>query len=295
MVLPIFKVILGSMQWFCKWLGWIKLGYLKKGDEMRSWAMAVLVLFFTSGFAYADDVDLFILAGQSNAQGWAGDAAQYPPDPGHLDQNILFYWDNPGRSSSQGAWTNLQAQGGIFPHGHFGPEVTFARALRAAGYHPAIFKYSQGSTSLATEWGWPGKGMMYDQMVQELREAITQLQQAGDTVRIRGFVWIQGESDANSAESAHAYKARLKAVLNDMRTRVANDPNLPVVLGVDEQHPMVEMFPEVVQAQQALARENRHMVFTSMIGLEKADVTHLTPRGLVAHGQRLFEAYRRVN
>jgi len=37
---------------------------------------------------------------------------------------------------------------------------------------------------------------------------------------------------------------------------------------------------------------DHNIIFTSMIGLEKADGTHLTPKGLEEHGARLFAAYK---
>lgn len=65
-----------------------------------------------------------------------------------------------------------------------------------------------------------------------------------------------------------------------------------VILGMDEQHEWVKNFPKVAEAQQKLAAEGKNIIFTSMIGLEKADATHLTPRGLEEHGCRLFAAYK---
>ena len=97
-------------------------------------------------------------------------------DPKGMDKDIRFYWVTPGHSSSDGRWTRLKAQGGRFPKGHFGPEVTFARQLKENGFNPAIFKYSLGSTGLARDWRGPGEGGLYDQMVKELRGAIAQLE-----------------------------------------------------------------------------------------------------------------------
>lgn len=244
--------------------------------------------------AHAEDIDLFILAGQSNAQGWQGNAAQYPADPKGLDGTIRFCWKSPRISDSGGAWTTLQKQGGRFPSGHFGLEVSFARKLAEHGYHPAIFKYSLGSTSLANHWKQPGAGGMYDDMAKLLTSAVDQLRKEGHSVTFQGFVWIQGESDAQTKELALAYEARLKAMIDDLRGRVVHTPEMPVILGVDEQHTWVVKNPEVVTAQQHLAQTLKRCLWTSLVGLPKADGTHLTPAGLVLHGERIFEAYRTV-
>jgi hypothetical protein len=134
----------------------------------------------------------------------------------------------------------LKAQGGRFKNGHFGLEVTFARSLKNAGYNPAIFKYSLGSTSIAKNWKGPGDGKMYDQMVKEFGQALSLLTKEGHKVNIRGFVWIQGESDAQTTAMAEAYKGGLKTLIGDLRKNVTKRSELPVILGVDEQHGWVK-------------------------------------------------------
>jgi hypothetical protein len=239
----------------------------------------------------SEEIDLFILAGQSNAQGWQGNAAYYPTDPKGLDGKIRFFWKSPGIGDSGGKWTTLQKQGGRFPAGHFGLEVTFARKLKENGYNPAIFKYSLGSTSIASHWRQPGGGGMYDDMVKLLATAVAHLKQEGHTVTFQGFIWIQGESDAQTRDLALAYEVRLKALINDVRTKIVQTPAMPVILGVDEQHQWVVNNPEIVMAQQHLAKTLKNCAWIGMMGLEKADATHLTPAGLVLHGQRVYDAY----
>jgi hypothetical protein len=249
---------------------------------------------FATHTSSAEEIDLFIVAGQSNAQGWQGDAAHYPRDPYGLDKTIRFYWVTPQCSSSNGKWTTLKAQSGRFKDGHFGPEITFARSLKKAGYNPAIFKYSLYSTSIAKNWKLPGQSGMYDNMVTGFNNARKLLAEMGHKVHVRGFVWLQGESDAKKTRMAKAYYKRLKSLIKDLRNNVTGNPNLLVILGVDEQHAWVKKNPQIVQAQKRLAEEDDHTVFTSMIGLEKADLSHLKPKGLVEHGERIFTAYKEM-
>ena len=238
-----------------------------------------------------EDIDVFILAGQSNAQGWQGDALQYPQDPEHLDSTIKFYWVTPGFSSSKGKWTTLQAQGGRFPSGHFGPEITFARALKQAGYNPAIFKYTLGSTSIAHNWKSPGNGGLYDQMVKSIQQALQLLKEEDGNIVTRAFIWIQGESDAETIETATLYKKRLSNLITHLRKDIIRNSTLPVIIGVDEQHPNIIQNPHVLHAQYELAKENRFITFSSMNNLLKADNTHLQPKGLEEHGKRLYASY----
>ena len=97
-----------------------------------------LILLLSPSLLFADDIDLFIMAGQSNMQGWRSDVAQYPKNGIAYDKDIPFYWEAVDYSSSKGEWSPLSPQVGHFLKGHFGPEVSFARQLKRAGFNPAI-------------------------------------------------------------------------------------------------------------------------------------------------------------
>jgi len=251
-----------------------------------------LLLFLGAGLARGEALDLFIVAGQSNAQGWKGNAEKYPADPDGIDATIPLFYVSPGIGSSKGKWTTLQAQQGRFPKGHFGLEVTLARALKQDGLKPAVFKYSLGSTSIANNWRQPGNGGLWDRMVADLTKAVALQKASGKTVRFRGFIWIQGESDAKTSALSTAYQERLAALLKHLRSdAVTGTPDLPIILGVDEQHPWVQKHPQVVEGQKKLAAADKRITHTSMKGLEKADSTHLTPAGLEKHGLRIFKAW----
>jgi hypothetical protein len=246
----------------------------------------------TATAATTPGVQLHILAGQSNAQGWRGDAAAYPADPEGLDARIPFFYFSPNIGSSDGKWVTLGAQKGLFPQGHFGPEVGFARALKKRGGEIALFKYTRGSTGLDKNWKAPGAKGLYDDMVVKLREAIALLEKGGQKVTIASFTWIQGESDADTPEHADAYRGHLEKLIGDFRGNVAHNSALPFILGMDEQHAWVKQRPQVVEAQKAIAAADPHVAFTSMMGLEKADGSHLKPQSLPQHGLRLFEAWQ---
>ncbi len=261
---------------------------------MKYLSLILFISLNTTIFAQ-QNIDLFIWAGQSNALGMQGDAAQYPDDPDNLDNQILINWTVPNGGNSNG-WVTMGAQdiGHYFPSGHFGPEVTFSRKLLQAGYNPAIFKFTQGATSIFQHWLNPGEGGLYDDMIFALNTAITDLQNQGYTITIRGFVWIQGESDSNSDDAANAYFTNLTTLLNDFRNNAVNIPNLPVILGVDEQFfnlPGYERH-QILNAHQDIALNDNSIKFTSMYGYPKADDTHLTPEGLIAHGEDLFDSFQ---
>lgn len=233
-------------------------------------------------------LDLFILAGQSNAQGTQGNANQLPIDNDDLDRKVRFNWTVFGQRSSNG-WQSLQPQQGIFPSGHFGAEISLGRNLVKAGYNTAIFKFCRGGTSLHTDWKKPGENGIYDAMVTEYTRAINQLQKEGYTVRVRGFIWIQGESDSRNQTSANLYYSNLKILLNHLRGIVLKNNNIPTILAVDEQFPTMRQNPEVLLAHHRIESEEVQTKFVTMMGLRKADYTHLTPQGNIMLGNRIFD------
>ena len=246
-----------------------------------------------------------------------------------FNQTLMRNYENNdrnwGRPFSTGGWVDsMRIQDGFWNTneageevGHFGAEVTFSRDLVAEGYNPAIFKFGQGSTSLYDEWMGlnpnndranyipPGGTDTEDrrllpEMFRRLREAITELQDAEHTVIIRGFIWIQGEHDAISDDEEDAkpyfYHERLTQLINEVREYAKeinnNEDDIPVILGVDEQHSNVEEFPTVHNAHQTIAKKDENISFTSMVGFPKADGSHLNSGGLVRQGKHLFDNFQ---
>mgnify|MGYP000138537424 CR=1 FL=1 len=245
--------------------------------------MAIVVV------ARARTYDLVVLAGQSNAQGWASNAKHYPPS--EAQTGIPLYYEFPMMGSSEGKWIQLGPQPGRFPKGHFGPEVSFASELASRGQNPAIFKFTLAGSSLETAWKAPGQGGLYDQMCRSFDQAVRTLRSGGHQVRLRALIWIQGEADAIDPGSAARYEENLTALVKHFRARVAKNPRLPVLLGVDEKNPYVVRRPIIVAAQENVANRDARTIRTSMLGLKKADRTHLKPKAVLQHGKRLADAY----
>ena len=81
-------------------------------------------------------------------------------------------------------------------------------------------------------------------------------------------------------------------MINNLRTEVLKEQNLKIIFGLDEQHSFVQERPEVIEAQKRIAQEDKNIIYSTMYGLPKADATHLTPKGLVEHGKRIFSDYK---
>lgn len=275
-------------------------------------AIALLCISVVATNCYAQQdkpVDLYVMGGQSNLYGWDGDGRFYPKGEPGEDEHILFVYVVPDDNLNHlkwpagktfdvvrepVTWTTMGPQMGEFPDGHFGPEVSFARKLRASSSNPvAIFKYSLPSTDLATWWLPPGKNGLYDDMVKQLSAAIMILQRSGFTPQIKGFIWVQGESDGTETEWARKYKERLAVILDDFSSNVAHAP-VPVVLGLDEKNSLVLKNPIVLTAQEELARTRPCTGRASMAGLSMGPMGHLSPSALVTYGERLFDVLQKT-
>jgi len=268
----------------------------------------------------AENRDLLLVAGQSNAVGFDANEAELPVDPN--DAETLFWWrvgDPPpdafdGTSGRQ--WTSLQFQPrtpsmegeaakttgrqyGNFNKsmkGGFGPEMGLVRALRAQQNRPlAVIKTAFSGTSVAGDWnvGQPGRAdACYRAMIEEIRLATAAATARGVTLRPRALVWVQGESDAHP-QHAPAYAANLTAMLQRLRTD-SQAPDLILLLAVNTRfgNGKNPHMPVVIEAQKQVARELSRCRYVDTAGAETLPPshTHFTAPGTLVIGRRFAEA-----
>ena len=173
-------------------------------------------------------LDVFVVTGQSNSLGTVdpADHAQPFPESDPADSAVPFFWSNRSTRAgdnaaaligdSDGEFKTLQAQQGEGKHPVFwGPEIGFARTLVAAGkQNVAIIKASRGGGGNSF---WL-KGAADDHMYQHTLKTVTDAVKAipnGRRFRIRGIVYVQGESDS-SGEAKQAGR-RLETLLENLR------------------------------------------------------------------------------
>jgi len=272
------------------------------------------------GLAYAETRDLILVAGQSNAVGFDAYAEELPADP--KDTATMFWWrvgDPPpdefdGSSARQ--WTTLQFQPrtpamsgdaakktgrqyGNFnkkTKGGFGPEIGMVRTLATKETRPlAVIKIAFSGTSVAADWnvGLPGKAdACYRAMIDEAKAAIASAKSKDVTLRLRAFVWVQGESDAN-AKDAPAYAANLSTMLQRLRTDL-NAPDMILLLGVNTRfgNGKNAFMPKVIDAQKEVAAALPRARYVDTAGAETLPPshTHFTAVGTLEIGRRYAEA-----
>ncbi len=211
------------------------------------------------GLAAEQTVDVYFIAGQSNAVGYSpAEESVLGADVRNANgySNILYAGD--GVSNSAGDhhaldW-RLVTQGLGRDSDEFGAEVGMANALSEyynfeTGRTAAIIKYAVGGTSLLDKstgeningnWAPPSYrqqlgtaassvcGRLYDNFVAEAERRIAELEAMGYNVRVRGMYWMQGESDRSSADRTQ-YETVFPMLVSDIREEFASD--LAVFIG----------------------------------------------------------------
>ncbi len=223
-----------------------------------------------------DQVAVFVLAGQSNMVGQAVvdlDGKDYNEGRGTLVQLWNDPSKRPRLAhlrEADGSWrvrndafvryqledgTLLKGPLGIGftayrgPH-HFGPELQFGHVVADKLDSPVlIVKTAWGGKSLMTDFRPPSAcagqpsgtpaatvGPYYTQMIQEVREALANIDQdfpelRGRQPQLAGFVWYHGWNDGVSPEIAvPQYEQNLVHLVHDFKQEFQT-PKLPVVIG----------------------------------------------------------------
>lgn len=247
-----------------------------------------------AAMATAQEYDVFVLCGQSNMDG-RGAVKDLPKDLAGPQEKIKLFFENPPFTS--GGWVAL-APGYSAPPGYkgelpskaFGPEIGFGSHIAKAmpDRAIAILKVTKGGTSLAKDWT-PGKkgeakgqGPMFQSLVKALKESLPALTKNGDSFKIKGMAWHQGEADA--ASTTEVYKTQLTEFIARVREEL-NEPNVPFVVG--------EVFDNgkrdtVRAAQLEVSRTVPNVGFASAKGLETYDKgTHFDAASQLQLGERL--------
>ena len=206
-------------------------------------------------------VRVFILAGQSNMQGYGKISAG--SNGGSLAPNTLVdVIENDADGSwsmlgTNGNWTALEDAYLYFPNGAgdtirdhitvgqgaysdlFGPELMFAHQLDAHFEDPVlIIKTAWGGLSLAEDFRPPSAGgttgPYYDAMIETVEQVTQNLSSefpdiGTDLFEITGLAWFQGWNDGASDGFLEEYESNLNHLVNDVRADLAL-PNLPVVI-----------------------------------------------------------------
>ncbi|MEH0153286.1 sialate O-acetylesterase [Limibacter armeniacum] len=274
--------------------------------------------------AEKDTVKVFLLAGQSNMDGYG-----YNKDlPSNLKSKFKNVWIFHGNSAaddqveggSVGQWEQLQPGHGVGftatekKNNHadrFGLEMTFAKKLQELYPNEkiALIKYSRGGTSIdsmaaryAGCWtpDFDGKTGInqYDHALATIRNAYSVKDIDGDgkedILKPAGILWMQGESDGDyNEEVAYRYHDNLKQLMDLLRASLLTD-DLPVVIGKitdsfnDKEDGAVWNYGDIVRyAQEKFVRtDSKAAIVRTTKFYEYSDPWHYTSAGYIDMGEQ---------
>jgi lysophospholipase L1-like esterase len=214
---------------------------------MTRWRIGVVVLLVgtMAGFIgggvkparAAGPIDVYLIAGQSNATG-QGYMANLPKDF-KIDQHVLLFNSGlPHLNSGLAADVWLPLHQASESPDRFGPELGFGNRLRKLfpTHQIALIKHAHSGTNLYAEWN-PGAdsadtahwGPQFKTFVDTVTAGIRALRDKGYTPTIRGMIWQQGESD-NTDNHAGDYGANLAHFISRVRQQFST-PQLRFVYG----------------------------------------------------------------
>ncbi len=269
-----------------------------------------------SEFSANTPVQVFIVAGQSNAKGY-NNAVEYRsgrvdfPRDRRLQPDVLF-WENGA------GWSALS----ILDSGAFGPEIGFAfdQAAKRPAERIAIIKYAVGGTGIArssdyhdyiaalkdfndqgNNWHPPTAGrkagVLYQRLIRDVRDALAALDKKHIRWRLAGCLWMQGEHEAGiSHKMAEDYDKLLSSFMSAVRTDL-NTPVLPFAVGEVNSHNWA--YGEIVRKKQVLVcQQDRHAVLVTTTDLSRkgsGGAAHFDADGMLVLGSRFATALSRLS
>lgn len=186
---------------------------------MAALIAATLFLPSVASAEEAKPIDVFLVAGQSNAEG-RGQPAMLPTVPDGVGYEFL----------DDGGIVAMARREGVFGSAWH----AFANAMhRATGRPVLVVNSARGGTALIAETGgpnWSATGDLFEAAVQRTRSALDELAEEGWRPTLRGVLWHHGERDAQGYRGSDL-RERYSDALVDLseRFRVAFDqPDLPL-------------------------------------------------------------------
>ena len=221
---------------------------------LRPKFFVLLALLILPSIAAAQTIDVYIVAGQSNADGRGDVSDLSEAQLANLENDTIISYVNPGSERERAVPTSTPPDldvgtngftplvpGGFSVDGTsarqltptFGPELSFGALIAEAtgsNNQIAIIKVSRGGASLRNDWRVnptvdPGpdtpEGFLYRALLEEVPARLAELEADGSTAIVRGVVWHQGESD--SVNGVDEYVERYIEFVESVRDEFGED------------------------------------------------------------------------
>jgi hypothetical protein len=211
-----------------------------------------------------EDIHVVLLAGQSNMAG-AGNYEELDNETKKRIEavsNRVSVCFNGKKAKPLSYYDNKPSEKYNFLK-RFGPELLMGLTLAEVNPNQEylLIKTSQGGTALYGAWNpnWSGekamaveKGEMkqkiklYEKHVVQIHKELTRLKAGGNSYKIIGLAWMQGENDAVLIEAATSYKENLENLISSYRNEF-NLENMPFIAGQTNSHYGVKGGSDIVR------------------------------------------------
>ena len=249
-------------------------------------SLIALVLSLLATAARADDaktVKVFLLGGQSNMVG-SGRIADLKTPYDKPYEGATFW------NARQKTWEPV-TPGKTGGGGRFGPEISFAQAIKAAmpDDDVRLVKYAAGGTALYNDWSPQSKGRQYVQFMATAKSAIENLDRGGTKYEIVGMLWLQGESDAQERQ-AESYEKNLRNFIAHMREQFKTPKMQFVIARVRNHYGGKTGQAKIVRdAQSKIADTSEGVEWFDTDDCTMVNAGHYDSNGLIEIGKRFAE------
>lgn len=191
--------------------------------------LTVLVFTCTNVRAQRKVIDVYLIAGQSNATGQGYTANM--TDTMTIDKQVwLFHSGTPHLNSGLPPYTWQPLHPASESPDRFGVELSFGTAMKKMrpDVNIALIKHAHSATNLYEDWN-PGKsntdtlhqGVQYKAFIRTVTAGLDSLQKRGFDPVIKGMLWQQGESDADKGGTiSSTYGQNLKRFIGRVRKQL---------------------------------------------------------------------------
>jgi hypothetical protein len=254
-------------------------------------------------------IDVYVCAGQSNAHGWQA-------NPASLSLTNLHYVNTPDARALFAYQANLITQKNFYSQGSvgqlstegagyagnfsgFGPELSAGSDLAVRFGKPlALVKFASGGADLHTQF-LKSANLLYPRLISEVTNSLQQLIDHGYAPTVKGFFWLQGESDAMVNPSTYA--ADIAQFISDVRTDL-NARTLQFILTeINSNLPAFALsqggVAQVNQAMVNLQKTDPNVTFVTTADITNgfADTIHYSADQIITIGQRWASAFTYIN
>lgn len=225
--------------------------------------------------------DLYLLIGQSNMAGRGEVTDAYRTEGS--DAVLMLNKDGQWVRAAHPLHFDKPAVAGV------GPGLRFGLEMAGATHHKiGLVPGAVGGTSIDA---WKPGGYDKATATHPYDEATARLKAAMLSGKLKGVLWLQGESDSDTAKAKH-YRQKLVELINRIR-RLVGDPLLPFAAG--ELGRFKEQYANVNNQLATLPETVAHTAVASSEGLkDKGDATHYDSASAEEMGSRFAKQMMRL-